>query len=507
MAMATTQDQPNRKSVTDRANSAINTVRTAKTVVQTAQKLQKVQMAVSVIAANWEIVVILLAIAAVVIAFLIIFIAITGQGNPSLKGTLANLQITSQGVTPLPIDQVKPYIIIVDNPGAYTTNGETRDGETLTDDQKNFIYNTFALPLGSAEYKKLLSNSDGTPKPIYLYFYKPLVNGIVSGGANYGVGTMRFWGFFEFKDTKPTHPAMLQHILVHESGHIIDRRDGELGYNRTSLIASDNTECYNNYNKILIEYGGDKYMATYAFRDTDVDSNGRRIGGGADQESFAESIANNVYCKPDVGCDYTSYRSSTSIVYNGRCMATYDWIKQHVFGGDDFFASTTPTAGGNLPPNSNDCGVYAGWFSNVTRSDYYQCTGAWSGSDPSKYPVPQKYVCAPFLHNSAPNFGDPACETPTVGQIDEVLNQYDSANAAKWDAIVACESTYRPNIFSPISLSQLGAYGLVQMNPQGKSRNGPFDAGDVNWRQQLINAINYKNTKLGGRFNYWGCGG
>jgi lysophospholipase L1-like esterase len=81
-------------------------------------------------------------------------------------------------------------------------------------------------------------------------------------------------------------------------------------------------------------------MATYAYRDTDLDAKGHHIGGGADQESFAESIANNVYCKPGAECNYTDWRSSTAIVYNRQCGATYDWIKTNIFGGDDFFAPT-----------------------------------------------------------------------------------------------------------------------------------------------------------------------
>jgi len=251
------------------------------------------------------------------------------------------------GVNPISTADVKKYIIIDDAAGTPYTDSDTEITSkevAPTEDEKNFIYDTFALPLGSAAYKKLLSNSDGTPRPIYLYFYPSTDSGAsVTGGANYGGGdTMRYWGFFEFKKTDPngTHQTMLKHILIHESGHIIDRRIGELGYNRVSLINSDPSECYNNINTALGVASGDKYMATYAYRDTDLDAKGHHIGGGADQESFAESIANNVYCKPGAECNYTDWRSSTAIVYNRQCGATYDWIKTNIFGGDDFFAPT-----------------------------------------------------------------------------------------------------------------------------------------------------------------------
>jgi len=298
----------------------------------------------------------------VVIMFITMVIMLLGIGvSPVAGGTSTSNgsgsgngigEIGGIGVTPLHIDGpggVKEYIHIVDGAGtSYTEDHVTKSGQTISDPRKNFIYETFALPLGSAGYRKLLSNSNGTPRHINVYFYDPLGDSGagVTGGGNYSGGeTMRFWGFFEYKDAKSGRDASLEHILVHESGHVIQRRGlWPSGFSIATLSSQDNA-CYDN-----------EWLKSYAFRNSGVTNSNRKdpttqkapadcsyIGADSkSDESGAEALANNVYCAPGKPCDYANVYCSAPIVYNGSCNATYDWIRTNIFGGDDFFAPTPP---------------------------------------------------------------------------------------------------------------------------------------------------------------------
>jgi hypothetical protein len=385
-------------------------------------------------------------------------------------------------VVPVSIDEAKQYIVIVDNPTPYASaDTPKRDGEALTETQKNFIYTTFALPLGSAGYKKLLSNSDGSPRPLYVYFYKPLgASGAgATGGANYGGGdTMRFWGFFEYKDARAgAVDAGLAHMLIHESGHIIDRRAGRgaLSMPLASLNKSDGANCYDTTNS----RDGLNYIKSYAYRGTDGGN------GGPLAESFAEALANNVSCAPGKDCFYAGHIFNSMNIpdYPNACSNTYSWIKQNVFGGDDFFAPTPNAEPGNSPPSTSDCG------------GHYARTFTKNINQPS------------FQYASSPNFGDPNCTLTSASDLDALytLIQQLEPNKVRADSLFACvakyESSYNPNAFLGNSTSGAGAYGLYQMNPA--SHGGTSDVGDVEWRQQTANAINhisgYASIKA-----YWG---
>jgi hypothetical protein len=412
------------------------------------------------------------------------------------------------GVNPLPIDGpggVKQYIIIVDGEGtSYTDSGVTSKGVTLTPDQKNFIYDAFAKPLGSAAYKQLLSNSDGTPDPISLYFYPSSDSGAsVGGGANYGGGsTMRYWGIFEFKDKDPnkTHQAMLEHILIHESGHIIDRRHGQnvLGMPVKSFNSGDGSNCYDTANP----YDGFDFMKSYAFRGTAGEN------GGPQAEDFAEAIANNVFCAPGQDCFYSGYiLNSTNIPnYPTTCFNTYNWIKQNVFGGDDFFA----------PPTSTDKSMCGGFYTKIDADN----TAAQTSADTLQIAQSKGYTndLTPrniYLHPGE-NFGDPQCdltqsEAANKAAIYTYLKQIDPKNADTWfNVIIPCESSFLPLEYSPNSHSTLGAYGLVQTNPGTNpytmaARTGTSDIGDVPWKQQLQNGVNI-SAGITSFSAYWGCG-
>lgn len=389
-----------------------------------------------------------------------------------------------QSLTPVSIDEAKRYIVIVDNPAPYSG----RDGETLTETQKNFIYTTFALPLGSEGYKKLLSNSDGSPRPFYIYFYKPLgeSGAGANGGANYGGGdTMRFWGFFEYKDARAGAVDVgLEHMLVHESGHIIDRRAGRgaLSMPLASLNKSDGTDCYDTTNS----RDGLNYIKSYAYRGTDGGN------GGPLAESFAEALANNVFCAPGKDCFYAGHiLNSTNIPdYPNACSNTYSWIKQNVFGGDDFFTPKPFAQPGPPPPSANDCGGAYDFSKAIYK-------------DPS------------FLYKSTPNFGDPGCTMAGASKRDffyselkRILNGATTKDGAgkvfdDWvlfKIIIEHESRpqYDPNSFLPIA-----HYGLFQMNP-ASSVDG--STGGYYWKTQIYDAAMY-NYQRECKFNYWSTTG
>lgn len=442
-----------------------------------------------------------LAIGVVGIAAVVFFIVLFGGASVTIGGDLGNNTSPvptyspnnpGSSVQPLPLDQVAKYLDIT---GA-------------TDAQKQIIYKMFSVPMGSSKYLSLLTGADGKRK-IYIIFHYKKNDGTLSGGAGFDTSRPQIdaFGFWQvgFDD------AMKAHWLIHESGHLIDRYNGRISstsYDRESLIKSD-PSCYNGYYSDDHNPGnggtGKYYIKNYAFRDGDMDpETGKQIGGGADQESFAESLADYVGCGPGIACDLNDWRHSAPIKFNGQCGSTYKWFQDNIFNGDDFFATNTLTAAGS---STTDCnGKYASWFHKITTEADYQCTGKWA--DP-------KLKCAAFLHNAAPNFSDSACElTSSVTNISiaekdlisQEIAKYDKVNVGKWMAIINCESHYHSHSFAPISTSGKGAYGLFQMNPKGRG-NGEYDAGDVNWRQQIYNAINYRNNVINGSWNYWACGG
>lgn len=156
--------------------------------------------------------------------------------------------------------------------------------------------------------------------------------------------------------------------------------------------------------------------------------------------------------------------------------------------------------GSGVPPNQDTCnGVYGSGAKNINDGGQ---------------------------HNGD-NFGDPTCELAVSYPSDggpptlfvDLLNQLDPQNASIWTQIAACEAPgYDPNNVTdfggtskPWGLFQMGASGhseggtWVDVPYQtGDGQNGPYDRGDVYWRDQVSNAINY-NKQLGIKWSYWEC--
>lgn len=121
------------------------------------------------------------------------------------------------------------------------------------------------------------------------------------------------------------------------------------------------------------------------------------------------------------------------------------------------------------------------------------------------------------LDNPIGNFGDPDCffaenDAQAKSELYSLLQKQDPSNAYEWYLkVVPCESVppYNPNSHSTQaqinSPDPAGVWGLFSM---GRGLNGEYDHGDVAWRQQVSNAINYgklltsNGLALG---EYWEC--
>lgn len=129
------------------------------------------------------------------------------------------------------------------------------------------------------------------------------------------------------------------------------------------------------------------------------------------------------------------------------------------------------------------------------------------------------------------NFGDPDCQLAQSQRISydfngkhwgnvpkalvDLLKQLDPAGVGYWIGISACEAPgFDPN---NVSVAVNGnAYGLFQMGArfvngqespfgEGVGLNGQYDRGDVNWKTQVSNAVNYHLKNLSGGWGYWEC--
>lgn len=140
--------------------------------------------------------------------------------------------------------------------------------------------------------------------------------------------------------------------------------------------------------------------------------------------------------------------------------------------------SGPPPPGGSTPPNNNTCGgIYT-------------------------------------LNNPIGNFGDPNCNF-SRSRLFQRLNALDPANANFWFfTVVPCESGYNPNAYNAAStagqalgLFQMGhaAYPQLGLDYQIADPGTEYDRGDVEWRTQASNAVNYNNQIIGGSFAYWAC--
>lgn len=164
----------------------------------------------------------------------------------------------------------------------------------------------------------------------------------------------------------------------------------------------------------------------------------------------------------------------------------YDFAKNEIFGGTDFYGST-----GGVGANKDNC------------SGYYNFT------DPAGKGTQKGY------NPKGVNFGDPKCEfakantAQRINMLTEELKKVAPNNVSFWVAKAQCESTYNANQWTDLvngvhTPAPDGAWGLFQMgSDMGKPGDGGgADRGDVYWRDQAKNAETILKQRGPG---YWAC--
>lgn len=165
--------------------------------------------------------------------------------------------------------------------------------------------------------------------------------------------------------------------------------------------------------------------------------------------------------------------------------------------------------------DNNSCAIFAA--SDLIQPEPPGGTTPGDTTLPNPNDCDGKYSTAQ-MSNPLGNFGDPNCNF-SRNDLFRLLNQLDPANASFWFfTIVPCEAPgYNPLAYNAASTAGQ-AFGLFQMGHDAYPQLGldmqiadinlgpPFyDRGDVDWRQQTSNAINYNNQRIGGSFAYWAC--
>ncbi len=163
-----------------------------------------------------------------------------------------------------------------------------------------------------------------------------------------------------------------------------------------------------------------------------------------------------------------------------------DFYVENQAWAEEVGASTPIHSGGDTPANSETCEGYY----DLNNPYHKDGTGA--------------------------NFGDPSCSLLTnrrpsdKDKLYTLLKDLDPQHADEWFFnIIPCEAPgYNPNTYASHESigtpDPVGAWGLYQM---GRGRNGEFDHGDVDWRKQTTNAINYNKylVTIGRQWEYWAC--
>ncbi len=205
--------------------------------------------------------------------------------------------------------------------------------------ETNFAYDIYSDPLRAPKYRNLL-NIDAFGK-IRVYLKPPgdgNPNSVCdfSGGGNYDNITIRLSGYMQPACSKDD----MKWSMIHESAHIIQRRNQSFfkSFNVEQLAQKDGKtnnadDCY--------DTGVDgPYIQTYRYRAPAGGCQPGKLdcGGGSKAESFGEAVGMNVVCGPNKKCEKATDLAAQPITnYPQKCSNTYDWVRDNVFGGIDFF--------------------------------------------------------------------------------------------------------------------------------------------------------------------------
>lgn len=102
----------------------------------------------------------------------------------------------------------------------------------------------------------------------------------------------------------------------------------------------------------------------------------------------------------------------------------------------------------------------------------------------------------PIYDDTAPNVNPGA--SPKI--YPKITGYKTSDNARIWYWLAKVEGGYNPN--DTPNCSTCG-WGLFSMDRAGDG-NGPYDAGNVEWHDQVDNAVMYNKTRINENFCYWG---
>lgn len=357
-------------------------------------------------------------------------------------GTSGPPPISGGGGTAISLDELKQLIIV--------------DGGTQADADR--VYKIFQIPMSSPKYKQLLTAAG----PVHITFDdKPC------GGRVETSNTIILHSFSSCSD------PYARWILVHESGHIVAARNSSLydSYSPGNLELKDGTACYTFIANGSSSLGG-WFIKTYPLQDT---------GHSGKAESFGENFA--LYAFYADSSYHPAYGKPSLPNFPTTCPATYSWIQDNIYGPVDF-------QGDGVIPSSSQITTSG----NSTVSSDPTCGGKYTSAN--RYGTTSE-------QNPGKNYGDVTCNF-SKDSLYSSLKSLDPKNADRWYyKIIPCESSYEPNHYASNSQSGKGAWGLFSMNPKGRGNN-QYDAGDVNWTEQITNAINYNNGR-GQDFLYWEC--
>ena len=180
------------------------------------------------------------------------------------------------------------------------------------------IYKIFCST-NSSNYKRLLKRGGNT-----LYIDVPYCTSDCISGAS--INNIRLNGFFSLG--LPFNSQ--RKLLIHESGHVICRRNGTLcnQFSETTLARLDGTACYQyNSSSCLGYFRGGNFLKSYSLR-----YYCQKCWGGitAHNESFAEAIANYLFTRSGS----TGHRCSITIYdVQSQCKNTNNWVKTNIYDG------------------------------------------------------------------------------------------------------------------------------------------------------------------------------
>ncbi len=195
-------------------------------------------------------------------------------------------------------------------------SGESNNNNLYT------IYSIFASTK-SDKYRQLLRTGGQT-----LYIYVPYCTGSCISLAS--TNSILLNGFFSLGLPYSSQ----QRLLIHESGHVICNRNGQLcnQFSNTTLASQDGTACYQyNSSNCTGSFRAGYFVKSYSLRYFCYNPPpGQCWEIDAHNESFAEAIAG--YLFRSIGI--SGYRCQITISdYPSQCANTYEWVKTNIYGG------------------------------------------------------------------------------------------------------------------------------------------------------------------------------